>query len=94
VVKRLLGFTYGAICYLIFFATFLYAIAFVVNRVKPDSFGFSRDEIITSLALQPDSKIIVCGLSYSSAGPDTNSDFLVARFNSNGSFDAIFGGAW
>lgn len=27
--KRILGFLYGVICYLIFLATFLYAIAFV-----------------------------------------------------------------
>ena len=32
--KRIAFFTYGAVCYLIFLATFLYAMAFIGNRAK------------------------------------------------------------
>lgn len=42
------------------------------------------------LAVQPTDKLIVIG--FSQAGPPTNEDFRVARYSSDGSLDANFGG--
>lgn len=42
--NRLAFFTYGAICYLIFLATFLYAIGFIGNIIVPKSIDSGRTE--------------------------------------------------
>ena len=33
--SRVMAFVYGIVCYVVFFATFLYAIAFVANIIVP-----------------------------------------------------------
>lgn len=47
-------------------------------------------DIIYSLALQSDGKIIACGTTYNSS---TNSDIALIRYNTNGSVDNTFGTA-
>jgi len=51
--------------------------------------SFSTAEDVNDLALQSDGKIIVAGTFYSSA--TQSNDFLVARFNQNGTLDTSFG---
>lgn len=51
-------------------------------------FGSTGDEL-TGIALQPDGRIVVSGNSFR---PGTGSDFLVARFNTNGTLDTSFDG--
>jgi len=48
----------------------------------------ARQDEFTSVALQSDGKIVVAG---EGRAPGTPEDWLVARFNSNGSFDPTFG---
>lgn len=43
-VNRLAAFSYGFVCYLIFFATFLYAIGFIGNVLVPKSIDSGRTE--------------------------------------------------
>jgi uncharacterized delta-60 repeat protein len=47
----------------------------------------SSDDIGYSLAIQPDGKILLGGYCYDGS----NSDFCIARFNSNGTLDTTFG---
>lgn len=49
------------------------------------------DDYFQSAALTNEGKIVVAG-KIQSVGDSTNSDFLVARFNSNGTLDTSFGG--
>ncbi len=51
------------------------------------SFSNLRDEL-RSIALQPDGKIVAAGF----ASNGTDSDFAIARYNSNGSLDTTFDG--
>src|SRR5215471_9825548 len=51
--------------------------------------GFSgNDDIATCVAIQSDGKIVVGGTS---SGPAGNSDFALARYNTDGSLDPNFG---
>ena len=57
--------------------------------------GFGQDmgnlipEIVNSIVIQSNGKIIVLGTAYNEV---YNSDFALARYNTNGSLDASFGG--
>jgi len=59
---------------------------FGLNGKLTTDFGGGNDEA-SSLALQPDGKIIVVG----SANFNIDRDFALARYNSNGTLDASFG---
>lgn len=49
-----------------------------------------RDDFITSMVLLPDGKILAAGTGEPNRNT-TSSDFVIARFNSNGSLDTTFG---
>lgn len=51
--------------------------------------GFTRADA-SAVAVQADGKIVVAGTS---TGQDLGTDMLIARFNTNGTLDATFGGA-
>ncbi len=51
----------------------------------------NKADAITSLALQADGKIVAAGFNGAPRSPQQPADFLVARYNSNGSLDATFG---
>lgn len=52
--------------------------------------GDPRDDLIVSMVLQPDGKIIAVGPGEPNRNT-TSSDFVIARYNSNGSLDRTFG---
>ena len=56
------------------------------GKVTTDFFG--SFDFITAVAVQPDGKIVVGGTAFHDA---VDSDFAMARFNSNGSLDTTFG---
>ncbi len=49
-------------------------------------------EIPTSIAIQPDGRIVVAGSTTFALNGGTGQDFAVVRLNSDGSFDTTFGG--
>ena len=53
-------------------------------------FGVVRD-ICSSVALQPDGKIVASGIRYYNTGDAFDTDIITARFNPNGTFDTTFG---
>ncbi len=58
------------------------------GKLTTDFFG--SDDYASSLAIQPNGKIVVAGQTYN---PNTfNSDFALARYNSNGTLDNSFDG--
>src|SRR5207244_682378 len=62
------------------------------GKVTTTNFGYTAsDAPMTSAAesvvIQPDGKILIAG----SSGVDSNLDFAVARYNTDGSLDATFG---
>lgn len=60
------------------------------GKLLTDIFS-TRADVITSLALLPDGKFIAAGFSGAPQTPIIRSDFVVARYNSNGSIDTTFG---
>jgi uncharacterized delta-60 repeat protein len=61
---------------------------FAVNGKSNVDFS-GQDDSAHALVLQPDGKIILAGYAYNPG--NTNSDFAIARFNSDGLLDASFG---
>lgn len=59
------------------------------GHVISDLGGLQLDEQVADAALQPDGKIVVLGSQVQSA---LVQDFVVARYNANGSLDSSFGG--
>lgn len=51
----------------------------------------ARADVATALALQPDGKIVASGFSGAYNPPQVASDFVVVRYNPNGSLDTTFG---
>ena len=52
----------------------------------------NKADVITALALQPDGKIVAAGFNGAAlVTPQIPSDFLIARYNSNGTLDSTFG---
>lgn len=51
----------------------------------------NRADVVTSLGLQPDGKIVAAGFSGAYNTPQVASDFVTVRYNSNGSLDTTFG---
>ncbi len=50
--------------------------------------GYKNNDFLSSLAIQSDNKIVVCGTT----NRNLQNDFATARLNSNGSLDSTFGG--
>ena len=46
------------------------------------------DDVATGVTLTPDGKIVICG---NTIGAELNNDFLLARYNTNGTLDTTFG---
>ena len=65
--------------------------------VQEDLFGDdSRDELVSSLAIQPDGKIVVVGTivhEYDGDGNPLDADFFAARFTAEGALDPTFNAA-
>jgi uncharacterized delta-60 repeat protein len=61
--------------------------SFDTDGVVTTAIGAS-DDVVSSIALQSDGKIVVAGITYNGS----NYDFAVARYNTNGSLDTSFSG--
>lgn len=62
------------------------------GRVLTDMGSQGRDEEVKAVALQPDGKIVVAGLTGRFSLPPNATDFAVARYNPNGTLDTSFSG--
>jgi uncharacterized delta-60 repeat protein len=53
----------------------------------------AKEDVATGVAFQTDGKIVVAGYSFDplNTGNDSNYDFVVLRYNTNGSLDSTFG---
>jgi uncharacterized delta-60 repeat protein len=58
------------------------------KRLSAFDLGGNKSDLATSVALQADGKIVLAG---NAQGPNGDSDFAVARLNTNGTLDASFG---
>jgi uncharacterized delta-60 repeat protein len=62
------------------------------GRVLTDMGSQGRDEEVQAVAVQPDGKIVVAGLTGQLSLPPNATDFAVARYNPNGTLDTSFSG--
>jgi uncharacterized delta-60 repeat protein len=76
--------TISALLVLILMALSIQLLEVVGKVIQPIG---SSDDIGYSLAIQPDGKILLGGSCYN----ESNYDFCIARFNSNGTLDTSFG---
>ncbi len=51
----------------------------------------NRSDVANAMVVQPDGKIVVVGSTDQSVATNTGTDFLVLRYNSNGTLDSTFG---
>ncbi|MGI8786950.1 MAG: FG-GAP-like repeat-containing protein [Pyrinomonadaceae bacterium] len=64
---------------------------FGTNGLVITNIAANKADVPMALALQPDGKIVAAGFNGAAIAPQIPSDFVLVRYNSNGSLDSTFG---